>query len=263
MNADAGQTRVEMAIATVTLVREPGEDALLRRALGSLARFERPLFVCDGGSGTEFVAYLRSLPRTTVLEPTARGLVGQIRASLTAACEAGPRFVLYTESDKVDFFERRLSRFLRDAPIGDDPGVVLAARSDSAFATLPPVQQFAESTINRLCGEFLGARGDYSYGPFLLHRDVAVHVARAENDLGWGWRHLIFAIAHRLGTRIVHLEDDHTCPDDQRVEDDAERLHRLRQLGQNVNGLVAGLTADLSAGAAQAAPYVPNSTGST
>ncbi|HEY0875079.1 MAG TPA: hypothetical protein VGD94_16515 [Vicinamibacterales bacterium] len=234
-----------LAAAIVTLVREPAEDELLRRALRLLARFDLPLFVCDGGSGPDFVGFLQSLPRTMVVEPIEKGLIGQVRASIASARDSGAEFVLYTESDKAEFFDRRLSRFLRDALLEDDPGVVLAARSDAAFATFPPSQQFTEGTINRLCGEFLGTKGDYSYGPFLVHRDVSVHVDRAAKDLGWGWRHMIFAIAHRLGTRIVHLDDDHTCPEDQRVEDDGERLHRLRQLGQNVQGLLAGLTMEL------------------
>lgn len=235
-----------LAVATVTLVREPAEDALLRRALGSLARLDLRLFVCDGGSGPGFREFLHSLPRTTVVEPIEKGLVGQVRASTAAARDSGAPFILYTESDKQDFFERRLSSFLRHAPREGDPGVVLAARSDAAFATYPPAQQFAEGTINRLCGEFLRTAGDYSYGPFLMRRDLAVHVDRAMTDLGWGWRHMLFAIAHRLGTRIAHVAGDHTCPEEQRVEDDAERLHRLRQLGQNVNGLLAGLTMELS-----------------
>lgn len=239
----------EVAVATVTLVREPREDALLRRALGSLARLNLPLFVCDGGSGGDFLAFLRSLPRTTVVEPVERGLVGQVRAAIAAAGTADVPFVLYTESDKQEFFERRLLRFLREAAVEADPGVVLAARSDAAFRTFPPSQQFTEGTINQLCGEFVGAPGDYSYGPFLVRRDLAAHVDRATTDLGWGWRHMLFAIAHRFATRIVHVADDHTCPEDQRGEDDAERLHRLRQLAQNVNGLLAGLTMDLSGGA--------------
>ena len=238
--------RPATAVATVTLVREPREGELLRRALTLLARFELPLVVCDGGSGQDFVAFLRSLPRTTVVDAVERGLTGQVRAALSAASASGPRFVLYTESDKEEFFERRLSGFLEHAPTADDPGVVLAARSDAAFATFPAMQRFAEGTINRLCGEFLGAKGDYSYGPFLLRRDLTVHVNSAGQDLGWGWRHLVFAVAARLGERIVHVADHHACPADQRGEDDVQRLHRLRQLGQNVNGLLAGLTADLS-----------------
>ena len=246
MSAGPVARQADATIATVTLVREPGEDERLRRALSSLDRVDLPLFVCDGGSGADFVAFLRSLPRTTVVDAVESGLVGQVRASLFAAYRSGARFVLYAEADKEEFFDRRLATFLQHAATDDDSGVVLAARSDSAFVTFPPAQRFAEGTVNRLCGEFFGVKGDYSYGPFLLRCDLAVHADRAGKDLGWGWRHLVFAVAHRLGAKIVHVEDDHTCPEDQRAEDDVERLHRLRQLGQNVNGLLAGLTMDLS-----------------
>lgn len=108
------------------------------------------------------------------------------------------------------------------------------------------MQQLAEGTINRLCGDFLTVEGDYSYGPFLLRTDLVPHVDRVPKDLAWGWRHFMFAIAHRLGHPLVHVFDDFECPEGQRSDDQDQRLHRLRQLGQNVNGLLAGLTADLT-----------------
>jgi hypothetical protein len=38
--------------------------------------------------------------------------------------------------------------------------------------------------------------------------------------------------------RVVQLTDDYPCPPDQRHEDDRERTHRLRQLSQNILGLI-------------------------
>ena len=57
-------------------------------------------------------------------------------------------------------------------------------------------------------------------------------------NLGWGWRHAVFHAAHRGGLRVEHVIDDYPCPPDQRVEDDAERTHRLRQLSDNIRGLI-------------------------
>ncbi|MBA2305767.1 MAG: hypothetical protein H0W08_24475 [Acidobacteria bacterium] len=68
------------------------------------------------------------------------------------------------------------------------------------------------------------------------------HIQRISPDLGWGWRPFLFAINLRLGRPIVHVVDDRRWPEDQRQENEPERLHRLRQLGQNVNGLLLGMT---------------------
>jgi len=236
----------DVALATMTLVRDENEEPLLRRAMETLAGAGRPLFVSDGGSGSRFVAFLRSLPNVTVVGPVSTGLVGQVRGSLAAAARSGARWVLYTESDKLEFFETRLpALFTHDA--AEPTGLLLAARSPSAFATFPPMQRFTEGTMNDLCGRFFGAFGDYSYGPFLLPADLVAYVEHAAVDLGWGWRHFIFALAHRLGHPIVHVADESTCPYDQRDEDDGERLHRLGQLAQNVRGLEAGMSLRLPA----------------
>ena len=60
--------------------------------------------------------------------------------------------------------------------------------------------------------------------------------------IGWGWRHYIFAAAAQLGFRIVAIAGDYPCPVDQRQEDVGERTHRMRQLSQNVDGLVLAST---------------------
>ena len=240
-----GRAPSGMAVATVTLCRDPAEVTLLRRALTALAAHGWPTFVCDGGSGHQFVRFLRTLPLVTVVEPVEAGLVGQVRASLSAAAPASDAFVLYSEPDKLDFFERHLRGFARLAEACDDAGCLLASRSISAFRSFPPTQQSTEAAINRLCGEFLGVEGDYSYGPFMLRSDLVPTVHRVSKELGWGWRHFVFAVAQRLGQRLVHAPGDFECPAPQQQEDSGERLHRLRQLAQNVNGLLAGLTVDL------------------
>lgn len=234
--------RPGIAIATITLVREPHEAVRLRQSMTALARTGLPVFVCDGGSGDGFAGFLRALPGVTVVAPGARGLVGQVRAAMIAASNAKPDFVLYTESDKREFFEQHLPGFIAHAPLDANPGVVLAARSTAALDTFPPMQQYTEAAINKLCGDFLRVDGDYSFGPFLLRNDLVRHIDRTAADLGWGWRHFIFATAHRVKLPLTHITDDFLCPEDQRHEDEGERLHRVRQLAQNINGLLTGLT---------------------
>jgi hypothetical protein len=231
----------DIAIATMTLVRDAEEELLLRRSMEALARHGRRVFVSDGGSGDAFVAFLGSLPSVTVVAPAARGLVGQVRGSLAAAVRSGARSVMYTESDKQAFFESSLHTLIDMIPSGESTGLALAARSEEALSTFPSIQQFTEGVINDLCRRFFGASGDYSYGPFVLPADLVRYIDRAPDDLGWGWRHFLFSVAHRLGRRVRHAAGDYECPDDQRREDDRERLHRLRQLAQNVRGLEAGL----------------------
>ena len=102
----------DVAVATMTLVRDEDEEPLLRHSMEALARVGRPVFVSDGGSGDGFVSFLRSLPNVTAVEAGGTGLVGQVRGSLAAAARSGARFVLYTESDKQEFFETRLPAFI-------------------------------------------------------------------------------------------------------------------------------------------------------
>jgi hypothetical protein len=229
----------EVAVATMTLVRDSGEEPLLRHGLLSLARHGMPVSVTDGGSGEPFRRFVQELPqvRLTGPPPTA-GLVPQVQESLRAASERGRRFILYTEPDKQRFFESGLADFMAGAPDDEQVGVVIASRSPGAFGTFPLFQQFTEGTINRLCGELIGGESDYSYGPFLLNRRLVERINDLTTDVGWGWRHFLFGLVPRLGYRVHHVSGRFECPPEQRDEDAAERLHRIRQLGQNVQGLL-------------------------
>ena len=236
---------MDICIATITWARDKSEEDLIHRSLTALSATALPIVVADGGSSQEFLSTLGRVPRLTMTEPEARGLIPQIKASLSAAANLRPRFILYVESDKQMFFAQKLGRFLRDAPSAGDVGVVMAARDEDSFATFPRTQQIAESAINTLTGDFVGTPGDYSYGPFLLHPSLAEHVDRLPADVGWGWRHFLFAVAARRGLRVIHVVDDLPCPEDQREEDAAERSHRLKQLTQNVSGLLLGIDSPL------------------
>jgi hypothetical protein len=236
---------VDICIATITWARDRSEEVLIQRSLTALSAGALPIVVADGGSSSDFLDSVRRVPHLTVVQPEARGLIPQIKASLSAAANLGPRFILYAESDKLMFFEQKLGRFLREAPSADDVGVLLAARDEESFATFPRTQRITESAINTLTGDFVGTPGDYSYGPFLFHCSLAAHVNRLPADAGWGWRHYLFAVAARLGLRVTHVVDDLPCPEDQREEGAAERGHRLKQLTQNVSGLLLGIDSPL------------------
>jgi hypothetical protein len=230
-----------IAVSTITWARDDDEERLLRGALRKLGELGAPVAVADKGVRRGFTDFLRTLPGFTVTVPDSRSLVEQVRASLDLAGARNRKYVLYTEPDKALFFDGMLADFIDSAPDRADVGAVLAARSPAGFATFPPLQQYTEDTINRLCGHLIGVDGDYSYGPFLLNSSLATLVQHVANDAGWGWRHFVFGAAHRLGYRVLHVHGHYECPPDQRTETDDDRLHRIRQLGQNVQGLLAGV----------------------
>jgi len=234
----------DICVATVTWARDADEEELIRRALTKLAAAELPIVVADGGSSSAFVSSLRRVPHLTFAEPEGRGLVAQVKATLAAAASLQREFILYTESDKLMFFEQKLETFLLNRPAADDVGVVISARNDESFATFPRTQRVTEAAINALTGDFVGRPGDYSYGPFLMNRRLAKFLDPVPADIGWGWRHYQFAVAARLGLQVVHVVDDLPCPQDQRA--DVEREHRLKQLTQNVNGLLLGMEVPLN-----------------
>jgi hypothetical protein len=237
-----------LCVSTVTWARDEGEQQLLRRSLLLLAEAGLTIVVADRGSGSGFSAFLASHPQFRVARPYGPSLVGQVQASLTEAAATGAEFILYTESDKASFFKDGLDPFLRAATLRPGTGAVLAARSEATFATFPPLQRFTERTINDLCAQFIGKPGDYSYGPFLLNRDLVPRLADIPPEAGWGWRHFMFGSAARLGYTVDQIVGEHPCPPDQQHEDESERLHRLRQLSQNIQGLVLSMTPQKEAG---------------
>jgi len=234
----------DIAIATVTLCRDAAEEARLREALVALTDLGLPVAVSDGGSGEAFTTLLANLAGVMTAEPLGPHLVGQVQASLSRARQCGARSILYVESDKRTFFEKELTPFLQGAASCDDAAIVVAGRSAGSFETFPPLQRLTEQAINALCGEMIGVQGDYSYGPFLMARELADRIASVPAEIGWGWRPFLFVTAHLEGRRVAHVTRDFCCPDDQRDESPSEKLHRLRQLAQNVNGVTLALTID-------------------
>ena len=231
-----------IAIATMTWARDEQEERLLREAITHLAGEKIPTFVTDGGSKPDFVSFLRNFPGFQVFAADAPGVFPQSRQSLRAAADSGAGFVLYTEPDKKLFFDNKLREFIAGAPAGDHVGAVLASRSEESYATFPPFQRYTESVINRLCAEFVGEEADYTYGPFLINRALMGYLDLLEDNVGWGWRPFIFAAARRAGYSIVHSVNDFPCPPEQQEDNPAERIYRMRQLGQSINGLVVSTT---------------------
>jgi hypothetical protein len=234
-----------IAIATITWARDAGEEQVLRQSLESLAALDIPVFVTDGGSGQEFLNFLKSFPQFTLLTSQARGVWAQAKSSLQAAFSAGSAFICYTEPDKGDFFRTALSSFLAAAPDQDPAGILLASRSASSFTSFPAFQRTTETAINQCCAEVIGPAVDYTYGPFLMRRDLVAYLDLVKEDIGWGWRPFIFGIAPRLGYQVASWQGEFNCPEGQQADSPAERLYRMRQLSQNIQGLVLSTTVSI------------------
>src|SRR5687768_848410 len=95
----------DLTIATMTRARDEDEALLLVRSLRALDAHGIPMFIADGGSVAEFVGEIQQLPNANLSATRGAGLVAQVRASVRDAATHGTRFVLYTEPDKLDFFE--------------------------------------------------------------------------------------------------------------------------------------------------------------
>ena len=228
----------EIAIATVSWARNAEEEKILKASLSQLALLNVPVFITDGGSPEGFVTFLQSLPHFTVLIEKDKGLFAQVKSSLAAAISAANPFIFYTEPDKENFFREGLPKVLETATAPNDLGVLLASRSAKGFASFPAFQQMTETTINNCCTELMGIEADYCYGPFLLNKQLVTLLEEIKEDIGWGWRPFVFNRAHRLGYTVKAFEDNFLCPEGQRNDDAAERIYRMKQLEQNMRGLV-------------------------
>jgi hypothetical protein len=226
----------DIAIATMCWARNDDEEKLLKASLFELNRLNIPVFITDGGSGIQFLEFIKSLSNFILLEP-AKGVWLQTRSSLNKAYDAGLPFIFYTEPDKTDFFIQSLPDLLENINVDEGTGIVLASRSKDGFTSFPDFQRMTETTINNCCKEILEGSFDYVYGPFLLNRNVVPFLKHLKTEIGWGWRPYSFNIAKRLGLKVNAFEGDFLCPIDQREDTASERIYRMKQLLQNIDGL--------------------------
>ncbi|QHT70023.1 hypothetical protein GXP67_26945 [Rhodocytophaga rosea] len=227
-----------LVIATITLARNATEEKLLIESLTQLARLNIQVFITDGGSSGSFLQFLRSVPHFFLSTAQVKGVWAQAKNSLLEASQADSDFILYTEPDKLLFFTQFLPTFITQPLHKEHTGVILASRSESGFATFPAFQQMSERAINNCCKEIIKLACDYTYGPFILNKKAVPYLHRVQEDIGWGFRPYLFGIARRLTLSIESYEGDFTCPDEQTTDSATERIYRMRQLSQNIQGLV-------------------------
>ncbi|MBO9682152.1 MAG: hypothetical protein J7502_05695 [Flavisolibacter sp.] len=234
--------KTDLFIATISWARNEHEEKVLRTSLKQLAEVDVPVCITDGGSTASFIEFLHSTPHFIVRQ--AKGLWPQARLSIATAMESGAQYIFYTEPDKLQFFSKHLKQML-DAIEIENAGLVLASRSAKGFSSFPSFQQMTETTINNCCKEIIGKEMDYCYGPFLFNSNLVPYLKVLDDTIGWGWRPFLFAIAHRLGFSVTNFEGDFTCPPDQQEDDESERIYRMKQLTQNINGVTQAATMNL------------------
>jgi hypothetical protein len=233
----------KLVVATITLARNKQEERLLSNALRKLSECNLPIIAADGGSSAQFVHELKQA-EISVIKPRKKGLVPQIKTSLTAALKCFPDYyILYTEPDKYPFFEGPLLKFVQLAKASPSFGVALAARNKLSFKTFPEGQQWTEMFMNQAAEFTLKNKTttevpDYCYGPLLLSSSAAKLALESPDDLGWGWRFYTMARAKQSRLTLKSIPLNLPCPHEQRGEDSREdRLYRIKQLRQNLAAL--------------------------
>lgn len=235
-----------ISIATITLARDEKEEQLLRNSLQELAKLKIPVVITDGGSRASFLEFLAGFSHFKISKAKVKGVWAQAKNSMFEALKEGAKFIFYSEPDKYDFFYLSLREMLDGIQPDERSGVVTASRSTASFETFPDFQRMTETTINNCCSEVIGSRFDYTYGPFLLNRELVPYLNLVNEDIGWGWRPYLFSVANRLGFRVEPFIGDFSCPAEQRQDSASERIYRMRQLTQNIQGIVLSTSVPLN-----------------
>lgn len=235
-------------LLTITRANDQPEADLLRECLVAAAARCEMVVAADSSTTANLQQQINNVPNLQlhrVDSTVPRTLVGQLITAIRHLPEPAPEWVVYSEPNKLEFFQRHLEPFIAKASTETTTGVVLAARDRAGFQTFPRGQRLTERATNRLAGVLLGMAGDYCYGPMLIRTELLRRL-KTEPDifnLGWGWRFLVMGWAVRSSLEVRHITLPVSCPLHERDEDDhAARLYRLQQMGQNLEGLHRGLS---------------------
>jgi hypothetical protein len=204
-----------------------------------------PIYITDAGSIKSFVQFLKEQSAFHIQE-NIKGVWQQAKSSLLSASSSKAEYILYTEPDKLDFLSNHLPSLLNSIEVNNITGVYLFSRSTKSFETFPKFQQMTETTINNCCKEIIQLDADYTYGPFILNKNIVSHLLQLPGDIGWGWRPFAFNMAKRMGYTLEFIEGDFFCPEDQREDLFHERIYRMMQLQQNIEGLVLSTKATIN-----------------
>jgi hypothetical protein len=194
-----------------------------------------PIFVTDDpASVPDFTEAMKKLPNVR-LQRGGHSLAQRIKWSLRRAMRDA-EFVVYTEPDKKDFFEKGIEALLHQ---GNEAALTIAARDESSLATFPEGQRWTEASFAEVANRFLGPLPDLLYGPLAFKtRSVGELIEQAPEDVGWGWRTYVVARCAIAKLKIATYSAYLPCPQQQSGEDGkSDRVYRLQQLIENIRGL--------------------------
>jgi len=231
-------------IAIVTMARAASEVEARRITEGLMRATAHglPVFVTDHAASPG-VSTGVAFPPNLDLVREAVDMVPRISSSFRRALQKDCDVCIYSEPDKIAFFESGLDRLVQAA--GQNPeSLVIAARDPRAFATVPAGQRNLESMANQIGATFLGRPADYFFGPFAIPRLAVEQYLPEVQTLGWGWRTYLMprCILDRMPFTV--FEGSFEAPEWNRGEDDAaSRLYRLKQFVESVEGFRQALLA--------------------
>ena len=235
----------EPRVAIVTMARAPSEVEVRRitEGLTLAAGMGLPVFVTDHPGNPGVARSVEMLPNVDLARQDS-DMVARVSSSFRRALERGADVCVYTEPDKIPFFQSGLGRLVQTARQNPN-ALVIAARNASAFATVPEGQRFLESRSSEIASAFLGVKADYYFGPFAVPGEaVGRYLPGCWGSLGWGWRTYLMGRCIRDGVPVVIMEGSFEAPEWNRGEDDAaSRLYRLKQFVESVEGVRQALLA--------------------
>jgi hypothetical protein len=229
----------EPRIAIVTMARAPSEVEVRRITEGLMlaAALGLPVFVTDH-SGNPGVSRSVELPPNVDVVREDSEMVARVGSSFRRALANHAEVCIYSEPDKIPFFESGLDRLVLAAR-QNPQSLVIAARDERAFATVPEGQRKIEAKSNEIAAMFLGVSADYYFGPFAIPGDAAGrYLPGLRSSFGWGWRTYLMGRCILDGMPVVVMDGRFDAPDWNREEDDsASRLYRLKQFVESVEGI--------------------------
>jgi hypothetical protein len=224
-------------IAIVTMARAASEVEAFRITEGLLraAAHGLPVFVTDHAANPGVTAAVEFPPNLDLVREASE-MASRISSSFQRALQRDCDVCIYSEPDKIAFFESGLDRLVQAAERNPE-SLVIAARDPRAFATVPAGQRKLESMANEIAATFLAQPADYFFGPFAIPRLAVERYLPDVQTLGWGWRTYLMArcILDRMPVNV--FEGPFDAPEWNRGEDDAaSRLYRLKQFVESVEG---------------------------
>jgi hypothetical protein len=213
-----------------------GEALRISRGLTLAAALGLPVYVTDHSFNPGVKGAVELLPQLDLFRETSE-MVPRIASSFRRALLGQADVCVYSEPDKISFFQSGLDRLVQLAE-QNPVSLVIAARNASAFATVPEGQRKLESMANEIGATFLGHRTDYFFGPFAIPASaVDRYMPVMPPAIGWGWRTYLMARCILEGMPVIILDGSFDAPEWNRGEDDAaSRLYRLKQFVESVDG---------------------------